>query len=125
MSVPENLKYTKEHEWVEIKENIATIGITDFAQEQLGDIVLVELPEVGSSVEKEAVLGVVESVKSVSDIFAPLAGKVVAVNEALNDNPELVNEGCYGDGWYVKLEINPADASELLDASAYQALLEE
>ena len=126
MEFPEDLKYTKEHEWVLIEGGTATVGITDYAQDQLGDIVFVELPAVGDKVSKEDAFGVVESVKAVSDIYAPLSGKVIEVNDDLPDDPEMLNEDPYGDGWVVKIEItDPTDLDDLLDAVAYQQYVEE
>lgn len=126
MNVPDNLKYTKEHEWVRIEDNCVYIGITDHAQEQLGDIVFVELPDEGTTLEKTASFGVVESVKAVSDVYAPLSGKVVETNEALTENPESVNEDCYGEGWLIKLELNDKDElNQLMDPTQYEAFIEE
>ena len=124
--VPENCKYTEDHEWVKQEEGVCVVGITDFAQEQLGDITYVELPEEGADVAKGASVGMVESVKAASDVYAPVGGKVSAVNTALEDQPELVNQSPYEDGWFFKLE--GAEASELnnlMDAAAYEAFLEE
>ncbi len=124
MNIPSELKYTKDHEWVRVDGDIATIGITDFAQSELGDIVYVEIETVGESVDQEAVFGTVEAVKTVSDLFMPLTGEVLELNDALEGNPELVNSDPYGDGWLVKVKI--ADASQLndlLDAAAYGALI--
>ncbi len=123
MNVPAELKYTKEHEWVKVDGNVATIGITDYAQGELGDIVFVELPEVGDSVEKAAAFGTIEAVKAVSEMFSPVGGAVVEVNGKLEDDPMVVNSDPYGDGWMIKIEL--ADASEvdgLLDADAYKDL---
>jgi glycine cleavage system H protein len=126
MDYPDELKYTEEHEWVSIEGDIATIGISDFAQNQLGDIVFVELPEVGEELEAGKPFGVVESVKAVSDLFAPLSGEVIDVNEELNDTPELINTSAYEDGWVVKLRLsNPEELDELMDADAYQELVNE
>jgi len=126
MTFPEDLKYSKEHEWVKVSGNVATIGITDYAQEQLGEIVFVELPDEGEALEKNDAFGVVESVKSVSDVFTPLAGQIAEVNEPLLDSPETVNEEPYGEGWLVKLEIsNPKDVEELMTAEQYQAYIKE
>jgi glycine cleavage system H protein len=111
MQVPEALRYSEEHEWVLLADGVATIGITDHAQEELGDIVFVELPAVGAVLTKAATLGVVESVKAVSDVYAPIGGTVTSVNERLTSNPETINEDCYGDGWMVKVEV--ADGSEI------------
>lgn len=121
MSAPENLKYTKEHEWVlDNGDGTVTIGITEFAQGELGDIVFVELEEVGSDFSKDDTFGTVEAVKTVSDLFAPVDGEVVEINEALEDNPELVNDDPYGDGWMIKLKVSDASQLEsLLSASEY------
>ncbi len=120
MEVPKDLKYTQEHEWIRIEGKKAVVGITEFAQEQLGDIVFVELPEVGSVVEQESPFGVVESVKTVSDLYAPASGKVSAVNKDLETNPEKVNSEPYGGGWIVEIELsNAKDVESLLDADAY------
>ena len=123
MSVPEELQYTKSHEWVRTEDDTATIGITDYAQEELGDIVFVELPEDGATFDAGDSFGTVESVKAVSDLYAPVGGEVVEVNKALNDNPEKINEDPYGDGWIVKLRVS--DEGDLLSASDYEQLLEE
>lgn len=124
MNIPETLKYTKDHEWVSIEGNIATVGITDFAQGELGDIVYVEIETVEEQLEDEAVFGTVEAVKTVSDLFMPIAGTVVEMNEALEDTPELVNTDPYGAGWMIKIELkDDADTSKLLDATAYQQLI--
>lgn len=126
MAIPQDLKYSKEHEWVRVEGKIATIGITDFAQEQLGDIVMVELPVEGTLLTKDESFGVVESVKSVSDVFAPVSGKVVEANDPLTDSPGIMNEDCYGEGWIVKVEISdPKELDSLMDAKAYQACLAE
>jgi glycine cleavage system H protein len=114
------LKYSKEHEWVKMEGNVAVIGITDHAQSQLGDIVFIELPKVGGSAMNMKPMGVVESVKAASDIFSPLTGKIVAVNDTLAKTPELVNKDCYGAGWMVKIEpTKPDELKELLDDKAY------
>jgi len=124
--IPSDLRYTKEHEWVRVEGDEATVGITDYAAEQLGDIVFVELPDPGREIEQFATLGVVESVKAVSDLFAPVAGEVVARNEVLGDRPELVNGDPYGEGWMVRLRITDTDQlGELLDAAAYEDLTAE
>lgn len=126
MSIPKELRYSKEHEWVKIEDGKATIGITDFAQSELGDIVFVELPEVGDEISKDQPFGSVESVKTVSELYAPLSGKVVAINEELLDNPEYVNESPYGNAWMVTVELtSEAEVDELLDADAYTALIEQ
>jgi glycine cleavage system H protein len=122
MNVPSELRYTKDHEWIRIDGDAGVIGITDFAQDSLGDVVFVELPAVGTMLAQGATFGVVESNKSVSDLFAALAGEVVAVNERLADQPELVNQSPYEQGWMIRLRIAPgADLAALLDAAAYQA----
>ena len=124
MNFPENLKYTKDHEWIRIEGNIAVIGITDFAQGELGDIVYVEIETQGEELAKEAVFGTVEAVKTVSDLFMPVAGKLVEVNPKLTTNPEGVNKDPYGDGWMIKVEMkNAGDASSLLSASDYKKLI--
>jgi len=126
MSVPENLRYTKEHEWVKIDGEEALVGITHHAQDALGDIVYVEFPEVGESFACGDVFGVVESVKTTSDLYTPLSGEVVAVNEALVDGPEKVNESPYGDGWMVKIKLaNLTEVDGLMDAASYRTLLKE
>jgi glycine cleavage system H protein len=125
MEFPDNLHYTKEHEWTRIEGNRAVVGITDFAQEELGDVVFVELPEVGKVVEAAGTFGVVESVKAVSDLYAPVSGTIVEVNTVLEDRPELVNQSPYGDGWMITIELsNPDELHELLSAQAYQAYIE-
>ena len=124
MSIPNNLKYTKEHEWILVEGNTGTIGITDYAQGELGDVVFVDIDPSLNAVKKGDTLGTIEAVKTVSDIFAPFSGKVVEINEALKDSPETVNSDPYGNGWMIKIEISdPAELSDLLDASAYQALI--
>ncbi len=121
--VRDDLKYTKSHEWVRVKGKQATIGITDHAQSELTDIVFVELPAVGKEVKKGDELCVVESVKSVSEVYAPVSGKIVAVNQKLDDAPELINKSPYSDGWMVEIEVkNPTEVTGLLDASAYKKL---
>ena len=124
MNIPADLKFTKEHEWIRIDGNNAIIGITDFAQSELGDIVYVEIETVGDTVEKDAVFGTVEAVKTVSDLFMPLTGEVLEVNPKLEGEPELVNKDPYGDGWMVKIRFTDASqVSELLDAAAYSNLV--
>ena len=124
MNHPENLKYTSEHEWVEISGNIATIGITDFAQSELGDIIFLEFPTVEENFNDGDVFGTIEAVKTVSDMYMPLTGKVIEVNEDLNDTPEQVNEDPYKNGWMVKIELdNNADQSKLLDSKSYIELI--
>ncbi len=122
MAYPEDLAYSREHEWVRMDGTRATIGITSYAADELGDIVFVELPEVGTSLTQFGTFGVVESVKAVSDLFAPIGGEVVEVNDALRDAPELLNSDPFGEGWIACVEItDPAQLDELLDASAYAA----
>ncbi len=124
LNIPENAKYTKDHEWARIEGDVAVIGINDYAQDQLGDVVFVELPETGDSFEKGEEFGTVESVKSVSEIYMPLSGEVIELNETLADSPELVNSDPYGDGWIIK--VKPSDVSEmdqLMDKTAYLAML--
>jgi glycine cleavage system H protein len=124
MAVPAELRYTKDHEWVRVDGDEATVGITAYAADQLGDIVFVELPESGRSLTQFAAFGVVESVKAVSDLFAPLTGDVAGTNEALTASPELVNSDPYGEGWMVRLKVTaPAELDDLLDAAAYDALI--
>lgn len=124
MNHPENLKYTSEHEWVEISGNIATIGITDFAQSELGDIIFLEFPNLDENFNGGDVFGTIEAVKTVSDMYMPITGKVVEVNEDLNDTPEQVNEDPYKNGWMVKIELDTdADQSKLLDAKSYIELI--
>ena len=126
MEFPEELKYTEEHEWVMLEEDLAIVGITDFAQDALGDVVFVELPEVGTVLEAGKAFGVVESVKAVSDIYAPVSGTVEEVNDDLIDTPEIINTSPYEDGWMIKIRMaDVADAEELMDAEAYQALIAE
>jgi glycine cleavage system H protein len=124
MNFPENLKYTKDHEWVLIEGNTATVGITDFAQSELGDIVYVEVETLDDTLDKEEVFGTVEAVKTVSDLFIPLSGTIESFNEELDQNPELVNSDPYGAGWMIKMNIgNPDEVDELLDVDAYKALV--
>jgi glycine cleavage system H protein len=122
MNTPDNLKYTKDHEWIKIDGDIATIGITDFAQSELGDIVYVEVETVGDTLDKDEVFGTVEAVKTVSDLYLPLTGKIIEFNEELEDEPEMVNEEPYEKGWMIKMEIaNHDEVKELMDAKAYKA----
>jgi glycine cleavage system H protein len=126
MEFPKELRYSREHEWVAIEENIATVGITDFAQDQLGDVVFVELPEVGAQVTKDEPFGVVESVKAVSDIYAPVSGVVAGVNIDLPASPETVNEDPYGDAWLIKVELgDPTELDDLMSAAEYEQFVEE
>ena len=124
MTFPENLRYTKDHEWIKLDGNVATIGITDFAQSELGDIVYVEIETKGKSLAAETVFGTVEAVKTVSDLFLPVSGTITEVNPALEAQPELVNTDPYGEGWMVKMTIdNPDDVEKLMDAAAYEKLV--
>ena len=124
MAYPKSYRYTKEHEWIEVKGDLATIGITDHAQHALGDIVFVELPKVGTDARATKAVGVVESVKAASDVYSPLTGKIVSVNNALAGAPESINSDCYGAGWMVKIEIgSPAELDSLLDADGYAEFL--
>lgn len=124
MSIPNNLKYTKEHEWVLVDGNVGTIGVTEYAQGELGDVVFVDIDPSLSEIKKGDSIGTIEAVKTVSDIFAPYTGKVVEINEALKDSPEVVNSDPYGNGWMIKVEISDsAELDDLLDASAYKALI--
>jgi glycine cleavage system H protein len=126
MGVPTDLRYSKDHEWVRVEGDEATVGITDYAAGQLGDIVFVELPSAGKTLEQFGTFGVVESVKAVSDLFAPLGGEVVEANGELAARPELVNDQPYGEGWMLRLKVaDPAQLDELLDASAYEQLIAE
>ncbi|KIC96092.1 glycine cleavage system protein GcvH [Flavihumibacter solisilvae] len=124
MNIPDKLRYTKDHEWVSLEGNVATIGITDFAQGELGDIVYVEIETVGKALEAEAIFGTVEAVKTVSDLFLPVSGTINEVNPALSSTPELVNSDPYGDGWMIKMTVNnPADVEALLDAAGYKTIV--
>ncbi len=124
MNIPANLKYTKEHEWVRVEGDVAVIGITDFAQSELGDIVYVEIETVGEELGQDEVFGSVEAVKTVSDLFMPVSGEILEFNEALESNPEAVNTDAYGDGWMIKVKLsNPSEVDGLMDADAYKALV--
>jgi glycine cleavage system H protein len=126
MNVPADLLYTRQHEWIQVEGEKATIGITDYAQQELGDVVYVELPEVGQRFESEESFGSVESVKAVSEIYMPLAGKVVEVNQALADSPEIVNSDPYGDGWMIRVTLDdPSAVDQLLTADEYRRFLAE
>ena len=126
MDAPPGLKYSKEHGWVLSEDTVATISITDHAQDQLGEIVSIELPAVGDKVSKDDPFGVIESVKAVSDLYAPVSGTVVAVNEDLPESPEVVNEDPYGDGWLIKIKISDeTDFEDLLDSAEYEELIAE
>lgn len=124
MNIPENLKYTKDHEWIRVEGDEAYVGITDYAQGELGDIVFLEIETEGEELAKEEVFGTIEAVKTVSDMFMPIGGEVVEVNEKLEETPEIVNKDPYGDGWLIKIKISDkSDLDELLDAAAYKKLL--
>jgi len=124
MNVPDNLKYSKDHEWIRLEGDQAYVGITDFAQRELGDIVYVDVDTEGEELDKDEVFGTVEAVKTVSDLFMPVAGEVVEFNEALEDEPELINKDPYGKGWIIKVNIKDGDSlNELLDADAYKKLI--
>ncbi len=124
MNIPQNLKYTKDHEWIRVEGNEAYVGITDFAQSELGEIVFVDITTVGEAVKKEEVFGTVEAVKAVSDLFLPASGEVLEQNPALEDQPELVNQDPYGEGWMIKIALaDPTELDSLLDAAAYESLI--
>jgi glycine cleavage system H protein len=125
MNIPENLKYTKDHEWIKVDGDVATVGITDYAQNELGDIVFVEIETEGENLDKEEVFGTVEAVKTVSDIFMPISGEVAEVNSKLEDSPEIVNKDPYGEGWLIKVKIgDQSELDHLLDADKYKELIE-
>ncbi|MFP4060678.1 MAG: glycine cleavage system protein GcvH [Bacteroidales bacterium] len=124
MNIPQDLKYTKDHEWIKVEGNTAYVGITDYAQNELGDVVFIEIETEGESLEKEEVFGTIEAVKTVSDMFMPVTGKVIEVNPKLEDSPDIVNKDPYGDGWMIKIEIaDMASIDELLDAKGYEDLI--
>ena len=124
MNIPQDLKYTKDHEWIRMDGDIAIVGITDYAQQQLGDIVFVDIQTVGETLDENEAFGTIEVVKTISDLFLPVAGEVLEVNVAVEDNPELVNKDPYADGWLIKLKpTNASDIDNLLDAEAYKALI--
>ena len=124
MNTPSNLRYTKEHEWIRVEGNEAYVGITDYAQSELGEIVFVDINTEGETLEQNEVFGSVEAVKTVSDLNMPVAGEVLAINEAINDQPELVNNDPYGEGWMIKISVaNPDELDPLLDAEGYQAFI--
>lgn len=126
MNFPTNVKYTKEHEWIRLEGDVAYVGITDYAQEQLGDIVFVDIPTEGETLAADEVFGTIEVVKTISDIFLPVTGEILEQNEALADQPELVNQDPYGEGWLIKIKPTAdADFDSLLDAEAYKALINE
>lgn len=122
MTIPEELKYTKDHEWIRIEGDVATVGITDFAQGELGDIVYVEIETEGETLGEGDVFGTVEAVKTVSDLFMPVSGEVIEINEALEDTPEVINEDPYGNGWMIKIKMD-GDAADLLDVSQYKEVI--
>ena len=124
MNIPSNLKYTKDHEWVKVDGDVATVGITDYAQDQLGDIVFVDIQTQGETLDKEEVFGAIEAVKTVADAFMPVSGEIIEVNAALEGAPQTVNTDPYGEGWMIKIRLtNPAELDELMDAEAYKAIL--
>ncbi len=126
MNIPDDLLYTEEHEWVRVDGNVATIGITDYAQSELGDIVYIELPNVGDKTKQMEPFGTIEAVKAVSDLYAPLTGEVVEINEALADSPDLVNKDPYGDGWMIRVEMaDPSELEKLLSAEDYKQVIGE
>jgi glycine cleavage system H protein len=126
MEIPEGLKYSKEHEWVATEDSVATIGLTDYAQDQLGEVVSIELPSVGDKLSKDDPFGVVESVKAVSDMYAPISGTVTEVNQELAESPEMVNEDPYGDGWLIKIRVaDAAELEDLMDGEEYQEMVAE
>ena len=126
INTPSNLKYTKDHEWISVDGDIATVGITDFAQSELGDIVYVEVETLDETLDKDEVFGTVEAVKTVSDLFIPLSGEVIEFNESLESEPEKVNSDAYGEGWMIKIKIsNPEEINQLLDAESYKELIGE
>ena len=124
MDLPENIKYTEDHEWVSIKDDIATVGITDFAQSELGDIIFVEFPDEDMSVDQKESVGTLEAVKTVADIFSPLTGSIIELNENLESNPELINEDPYSNGWILKIKMsNPSEYNSLLSNTDYEKLI--
>ena len=124
MDIKENLKYTKDHEWVKLEGNIATVGVTDFAQSELGDIVYVEVDTIDETLNKDEVFGTVEAVKTVSDLFLPMSGKIIEFNESLSDSPESINDSPYDEGWIIKVEVsNPDEINQLLDNKDYSDLI--
>lgn len=126
MKFPENLKYTSEHEWIRLEGDVAYVGVTDYAQEQLGDIVFVDIPTVGETLGKDEVFGTIEVVKTISDLFIPVSGEVLEQNEALEENPALVNTDPYGEGWLIKVKpANMEEFNDLLDAEAYKSVINQ
>jgi glycine cleavage system H protein len=125
MNIPENLRYTKDHEWIRIENKVAFVGITDYAQGELGDIVFIEIETLGEHLEKEEVFGTIEAVKTVSDIFMPVSGKIVEINDKLEDHPDLVNKDPYGEGWLIKVEVDDENqVNSLHDAQSYKKMIE-
>ena len=125
MNVPENLKYTEEHEWIKVDQNIATVGVTDYAQGELGDVVFVEMPTLGKSFKKGDVVASIEAVKTVAEVYLPVSGKVVELNDALNDAPESINDDAFGNGWMFKVEMSdPSELDSLMTAERYKDLIE-
>ncbi|MEE8479506.1 MAG: glycine cleavage system protein GcvH [Candidatus Neomarinimicrobiota bacterium] len=125
MNIPKNLMYSKNHEWIRFDNNVVTIGITDFAQGELGDIIFVELPKIGRELEKDEPFGTIEAVKTVTDLLAPIAGKVIEINNKIEDSPEFVNEDCYGKGWFIKIRIdNQSGKDKLLNSKDYQTIID-
>lgn len=126
MNVPSNLKYTKDHEWIKVEADVAIVGVTDFAQSQLGDIVFIEIETVGETLDKEEVFGTIEAVKTVSDMFMPVGGEVLEVNPRVTEQPDVANKDPYGEGWMIKVKIaNPAELNELLTPDQYQGIISE
>ncbi|GAB4371968.1 MAG: glycine cleavage system protein GcvH [Calditrichia bacterium] len=124
MQIPDELKYTKDHEWARVENDVATVGITDFAQSELGDIVFVELPAVGTTTTQGESFGTIEAVKAVSDLFAPVSGEIIEVNEKVVNEPDIINKDPYGEGWFVKIKISdPAELDKLLDKAQYEELI--
>ena len=124
MNIPTDLMYTTDHEWAKFENNIVTVGITDFAQSELGDIIFVELPEVEQKVEKDETFGTIEAVKTVTDLLSPVTGKIIEINDEIEDSPEFVNEDCYGKGWFVKIAIEDlSEKGNLLNAEDYSAII--
>ncbi len=125
MSIPNNLKYTKEHEWIDVKDGIGTIGITNFAQSELGDIVFVELPNIGDEIAQNDVFGTIEAVKTLADLFSPVTGEIIEINDELENSPEMINSDCYKDGWIVKIKLsNESELSNLLSDIDYKELID-
>ena len=125
MSIPKNLKYTKEHEWINVKDGIGTIGITDFAQSELGDIVFVELPNIGQEIAQNDVFGTIEAVKTLADLFSPVSGEIIEINDELENSPEMINSDCYSEGWIVKIKLsNESELLSLLSDANYKELID-